>query len=310
MRAVRSTASGIEVLDVPEPAGPGVRVQVRSSGICGSDLHMLSWGALPVTLGHEVGGTLEDGTPVAVWPSRPCGTCDRCLAGEVAQCRSGMGNVYGVGHDGGMADLLAVEERNVFPLPAGLSVADASLVEPVACSVHALRRAGLRTGERVAVVGAGAIGLGAAAAARWLDCPVDVAARHPAQRDAATSFGAGLDPDGEYDVVVDAAGTSGALEACLGLVRPGGTVALVATHWEPVQLPAFFTSKEPRLVGAVTHGDSEEGHDMVAAAQLLADLPEVPKAMITHRLPLDRAAEAFRVAADRAAGAIKVVLEP
>jgi threonine dehydrogenase-like Zn-dependent dehydrogenase len=87
-------------------------------------------------------------------------------------------------------------------------------------------------------------------------------------------------------------------------------VALVATHWEPVQLPAFFTSKEPRLVAAVTHGDHEDGHDMAAAAQLLADLPRVPTAMITHRVPLDRAADAFRIAADRAAGAIKVVLEP
>jgi threonine dehydrogenase-like Zn-dependent dehydrogenase len=310
MRAVRNTESGIEVLDLPEPSGDGVRVHVRSSGICGSDLHMLSWGALPVTLGHEVGGTLDDGTPVAVWPSRPCGACDRCLAGEVAQCRTGMGNVYGVAHDGGMADVLVVEERNIVPLPAGVSAAEGSLVEPVACSVHALRRAGVQAGDRVAVVGAGAIGLGAAAAAVWMDCRVDVAGRHAAQRDAATSIGAGLDPDGEYDVVVDAAGTSSGLEACIGLVRPGGTVALVATHWEPVQLPAFFTSKEPRLVAAVTHGDSDGGHDMVAAAQLLADLPQVAKAMITHRMPLDRAAEAFRIAADRAGGAVKVVLEP
>jgi threonine dehydrogenase-like Zn-dependent dehydrogenase len=310
MRAVRNTDSGIEVLDVPEPADSGVRVVVRSSGICGSDLHMLSWGALPVTLGHEIGGHLTDGTPVAVWPSRPCGHCDRCLAGEMAQCRTGMGNVYGVAHDGGMADLLVVDERNIVPLPAGVSVADAALVEPIACSVHALRRAGVRAGDRVAVVGAGAIGLGAVAAATWLDCTVDVAARHPAQRAAATTIGAGLDPEGEYDVVVDAAGTSSALETCVGLLRPGGTIALVATHWEPVQLPAFFTSKEPRLVGAVTHGDTDEGHDMVAAAQLLADLPQVPGAMITHRLPLDRAADAFRLAADRAAGAIKVVLEP
>lgn len=309
MRAVRHTAAGIELVEVPEPEG-GVRVAVRSSGICGSDLHMLSWGPMPFTLGHEIGGHLDDGTPVAVWPSRPCGTCDRCLAGEVAQCRTGMGSVYGVGGDGGMADAMVVEERCVVPLPAGVSPADASLVEPIACSVHALRRAGVRAGDRVAVVGAGAIGQGAAAVARWLDCQVDVAARHPAQREAATAFGAGLDPDGEYDVVVDAAGTTSAIETCFALLRPGGTVAMVATHWEPVQFPAFFTSKEPHIVGAVTHGADETGSDMAAAAQLLADMPEVAPAVITHRLPLDRAADAFRIAADRQAGAIKVVLEP
>ncbi|MCU1373139.1 MAG: Zn-dependent alcohol dehydrogenase, partial [Actinomycetia bacterium] len=189
MRAVRNTTSGIEVLDVPEPAIPGVRVTVRSSGICGSDLHLLSW-ALPVTLGHEIGGHLDDGTPVAVWPSRPCGQCDRCLAGEVAQCRTAMAVGYGVGSDGGMADTIVVDEHNVVPLPTGLAAADGCLVEPIACSVHALRRAGVRAGDRVAVVGAGAIGLGAVAAATWMDAIVDVAARHPAQRAAAAAIGA------------------------------------------------------------------------------------------------------------------------
>jgi threonine dehydrogenase-like Zn-dependent dehydrogenase len=135
---------------------------------------------------------------------------------------------------------------------------------------------------------------------------VAVAARHDAQRAAATAMGATLDPEGEFDVVVDGAGTTSALATCVQLLRPGGTLALVATHWEPVELPAFFTSKEPRMVGAVTHAND----DMASAAQLLADRPEVPAAMITHRLPLDRAADAFRIAADRAAGAVKVVLEP
>jgi 2-desacetyl-2-hydroxyethyl bacteriochlorophyllide A dehydrogenase len=205
-----------------------------------------------------------------------------------------------------MADVLVVEERNLVPLPDGVTPADASLVEPIACSVHALRRAGVQPGDRVAVVGAGAIGLGAAAAAGWLGASVAVAARHDAQRAAATAMGATLDPEGEFDVVVDGAGTTSALATCVQLLRPGGTLALVATHWEPVELPAFFTSKEPRMVGAVTHAND----DMASAAQLLADRPEVPAAMITHRLPLDRAADAFRIAADRAAGAVKVVLEP
>jgi threonine dehydrogenase-like Zn-dependent dehydrogenase len=309
MRAVRQTANGIEVVNLPIPQG-GVAVRVRSAGICGSDLHMLQWGPLPFTLGHEVGGTLEDGTPVAVWPLRPCGSCDRCVAGELAQCRVGMGSVLGVGADGGLADVMVVDERAIVPLPEGVSAADAALVEPLACSVHALRRAKVGPGDRVAVVGAGAIGLGAAAVARWLGCAVDVAVRHEAQRAAASAIGAGVAPAGEYDVVVDAAGTTSATETCFALLRPGGTVAIVATHWEPVQLPAFFTSKEPTIVGSVTHGADEDGLDMGTAARVLADLPEVAPALITHRVPLDRAAEAFRIAADRAAGAIKVIVEP
>jgi threonine dehydrogenase-like Zn-dependent dehydrogenase len=287
-----------------------VRVRVRSSGICGSDLHMIEWGPMPVTLGHEVAGHLDDGSPVAVWPLVACGSCDRCAAGELSQCRTGPGQVYGIGRDGGMADELVVDPAAIVGLPAGLDVADGALVEPVACGVHALRRAGVRAGDRVAVVGAGAIGLGVAAAAQWMGASVDVTARHPAQREAAARFGAGTDATGEYDVVVDAAGTDGAVARCVELLRPGGTIALVASYWEPVEFPQFFSMKEPVLVGANMHGRDASGTDMEAAARVLADMPEVARAVITHRFPLERARDAFATAADRAAGAIKVVLEP
>jgi len=81
MRAVRHTEAGIEVLEVPDPHDPGLRLAPASAGICGSDLHMLQWGPMPFTLGHEVGGRLDDGTPVGVrWPvarlaSLPVGVC-------------------------------------------------------------------------------------------------------------------------------------------------------------------------------------------------------------------------------------------
>lgn len=312
MRAVRNTENGIEVVDVPSPdADDGrVRVQVRAAGICGSDLHLISWGPMPVTLGHEVAGHLDDGTPVAIWPLIPCGRCDRCAAGEVTQCRQAVTQSIGIGQEGGMADEMVVARSSVVPLPDGLDVADASLVEPIACSLHALRRAPLRGDERVAVVGAGMIGLAAALVARAEGCAVDVAARHDAQRGAAERIGAGTDPDGEYDVVVDAAGTESAIKTCFDLLRPGGTLVLVASYWDPVTFPQFFSIKEPVIIGSNMHGHGEDGRDMDAAAQVLADSPAVADAMITHRFPLDDAAQAFAVAADRAAGAIKVVLEP
>ena len=312
MRAVRHTENGIEVLDVasPDTDDGRVRVHVRSAGICGSDLHMLTWGPMPVTLGHEVAGHLDDGTAVAVWPLMPCGACDRCAAGEVTQCRSAIPRSYGLGRDGGMADELIVEESCLVPLPDELDVADAALVEPIACSLHALRRAGLRGNDRAAVVGAGAIGLAAAGVARAMGCTVDVVARHDAQRDAAALIGVGTAPEGEYDVVVDAAGTDSALATCFKLLRPGGTVALVASYWEPVRFPQFFSIKEPVVIGSNMHGHDESGRDMDAAARVLADFPELASALVTHRFPLDRATEAFSVAADRAAGSIKVLLEP
>ena len=146
--------------------------------------------------------------------------------------------------------------------------------------------------------------------ARAEGCAVDVAARHDAQRAAAERVGAGTGPDGEYDVVVDAAGTEAALRTCFQLLRPGGTLALVASYWEPVTFPQFFSIKEPVIVGANMHGHGEDGRDMDAAARVLAESPEVAAALITHRFPLDHAADAFDAAGNRAAGAIKVVLEP
>jgi 2-desacetyl-2-hydroxyethyl bacteriochlorophyllide A dehydrogenase len=312
MRAVHRTDNGIEVLDVASPSTDDgrLRVHVRAAGICGSDLHMVGWGPMPVTLGHEVAGHLDDGTPVALWPLVACGECDRCAAGEVTQCRRAGSLMYGVGRDGGMADELVVEESCLVPLPAGLDVTDASLVEPVACSLHALRRAGLRGDERVVVVGAGPIGLAAAAVAHAMGCTVDVLARHESQRRAAERIGAGVEPAGEYDVVVDAAGTDSAVATCYELLRPGGTIAVVSVYWEPVHFPQFFSLKEPVVVASNYHGHGEDGRDMDVAAQVLADSPEIAAAMITHRFPLDQAADAFSVAADRASGAIKVLLEP
>ena len=110
--------------------------------------------------------------------------------------------------------------------------------------------------------------------------------------------------------MVDAAGTESAIKTCFDLLRPGGTLVLVASYWDPVTFPQFFSIKEPVIIGSNMHGHGEDGRDMDAAAQVLADSPAVADAMVTHRFPLDDAAQAFAVAADRAAGAIKVVLEP
>jgi threonine dehydrogenase-like Zn-dependent dehydrogenase len=310
VRAVRNTEQGIETVDVPAPEGPGSRVRVAGAGICGSDLHLVSFGPLPMTLGHEIGGITDDGTPVAIWPLVPCGTCDRCLAGQVQQCRTVTSTIYGVARDGGMADEIVVEPSCLVALPPGLAPADAALVEPLACGLHGIRRAGVEAGQRVAVVGAGPIGLSALAAARAAGADVDVLARHDHQRLAGERLGAGVSPKGEYDTVVEAAGTTSAVATALELLRPGGTLLLLASYWDPVTFPAFFTMKEPVLVGSQTHGAGASSRVIDDAAALLGATPDLVDTLLTHRFGLDDAAEAFRVAADRRAGAIKVVLQP
>lgn len=312
MRAVRCCDKQVHVVDVPAPQGEGVKVNVRSAGICGSDLHMVNAG-YPIggTLGHEVAGTLPDGRAVALEPLAPCGHCDMCVQGDYGLCRLGAGMLYGVGLEGGMAEQILVPERSIVPLPSNVSPADACLVEPLAVAAHGIRRMNLTPGSRVAIVGAGAVGLAAAAVLTSHLKVVDIAARHDAQKEAAQRLGAGLDPQGEYDVVVECAGNSGALKQAARLCKPGGVILLLATYWEPVEMPAAEVClKGLQIQASFLYGRQGLVRDVEMAAQLLAQRPELPDILITHRLPLDAAPEAFEIAGNRQAGAIKVVLEP
>lgn len=313
MRALRCRETGLALEDVALGApGPSeVRVRVRASGICGSDLHAIEAPPLPHTLGHEVSGLLDDGTPVAVWPVTACGHCDRCGAREPQQCRGALWNIYGYGRDGGMADAMVIERASIVPLPTGLAVRDACLVEPLACSVHGARRGGLAAGQRVAVIGGGTIGLTFCAVARAQGCEVELEARHPHQQRAGEALGARLGTRGEYDLVVDAAGTPAAIARALGLCRPGATLLLLASYPDGLALPPHtFAMNEIALIPAAAHGLGREDRDVDEAARLLARSPVIASTLITHRFPLADAAHAFRVANDRRAGAIKVVLEP
>lgn len=312
MKAVRCCDKSIQVVDVPVPTGDGVTVNVRSSGICGSDLHMLNQGfQLPGTLGHEVAGTLKDGRAVALEPLAPCGHCDMCVEGTYGLCRRGAAMLHGVFLDGGMAEKIQVPERSIVILPSNVSAADACLVEPLAVAAHGIRRLPLQANSRVAIVGAGAVGLAAAAVLTGHVKTVDVAARHAAQKEAAERLGAGLDPEGEYDFVIECAGNSEAFAQAARLCKPGATILLLGTYWEGVEFPATDVSmKCLTLHASFLYGRHGLVRDVEMAAQLLAQRPEIPDILITHRLPLDAAAEAFAIAADRKAGAIKVVLEP
>jgi threonine dehydrogenase-like Zn-dependent dehydrogenase len=289
MRAVRCREGSVQVVELPEPSGEGVRVRIRSAGICGSDLHMLAGGfPLSHTLGHEMAGLLDDGTPVVIEPIAPCGSCELCVEGRYNLCRLGPGAVLGVGRDGGMADCVVVP----------------------AVAVHGLRRAGVRAGMRAVVVGGGSIGLCAVAAAREAGCDVALLARHPAQVEAGERLGAGC-TDGEYDMAIECAGTESAVARAVELARPGGTLLLLASYWGGLTFPGFDVSmKELTIVASNMYARDGASRDIDVAAALLAARAELGAALITHRLPLAAAPEAFRIAADRRAGAIKVVLEP
>ncbi len=309
IHAVRSVAGCAALVDAPAPSGDWPILTVTAAGICGSDLGLLRFG-LPVTIGHEIAGTIGDRT-YCVEPTVSCGRCDQCAAGASQRCRGPAAHgMLGVDFDGGMADRIAVPADCLLELPAGLPVADATLVEPMAVCWHAFRRVAAVAGERVLVVGGGSIGLLAVAAARALGLDVDLAARHPHQVAAGERLGAGQ-PGGEYDITVESAGTESSLQHCIEATAPGGRVAVVGVNtgsWTVAGLPLLM--KELTIAGSYCYGRGRDGREFAEAAAALAANHEVAATVITHRFPLTDAAEAFRVAADRSAGAIKVVLEP
>ncbi|MCX6000285.1 MAG: zinc-binding dehydrogenase [Chloroflexi bacterium] len=274
MRAVYFKNGELELRDIPRVPDEGIRVHVRSVGICSSDLHMLE-GKFPVECiaGHEVAGVLDDGSPVAVEP-------------------------------------VVVPARCLVHLPANVDVRDACLAEPLAVVVHGMRRAGLEGGQRVAVIGGGTTGLCAVAVARASHAMVGLAARYAHQVTAGELPGA-KEIEGQYDLVVECAGTEKAVSQAIKLCRPKGKILMLSTHWSGLTLSQMAAQrKEIIIVLSSMYTSSSPGRDFDVAAMLLAGNPEIAKALITHRYPLAEVKQAFAVARDRKAGAIKVVLEP
>ncbi|MFP6565642.1 MAG: alcohol dehydrogenase catalytic domain-containing protein [Myxococcota bacterium] len=314
MKAVRCQNGRVLVQEVARPEGPGVRVQIASAGICGSDLHLVA-GAFPMahTLGHEFAGTLADGTAVAIEPIAPCGECIPCQRDDYHLCTLGPSMIFGMARDGGMAEEVLVPEATLVRLAPGLAARDACLVEPLAVAIHGLRQAGVGPDTRVAIVGAGSIGLSAVAATVAMGARPRLLARHDFQRAAGERLGADIaeNDDADCDVVVDAAGSSSALEAAVNLSRPGGLLLLLGTYWDGFDAPIFpICLREIRILPSSMYNRGPAGRDVEVAARMLAENPEIARTLISHRLPLEAAAEAFELARDRTRGAIKVVLEP
>jgi threonine dehydrogenase-like Zn-dependent dehydrogenase len=315
VRAVQNTDQGIRVNETTEPDGPGVRLDIASAGICRTDVNFAAHGVpgyvvTGYTYGHEFAGTTADGQGFAVEPTVYCGQCDQCRAGQTMRCTAPEHGTLGMFRDGGMCDAVTVPENMLVALPPGLEAGDACLVEPASIAWHGVRRAGLEPGERVAIVGGGSVGLLAAAAARRLGFAIDVDARHRHQMAAAERLEAGS-AHGVYDVVIDVAGSESGLARCADLTRPGGRIVILSVYYPAVPVPAVVSlTKELTLIHSIGYGRQDGIRDTEQAAAMLAADPDIAKTVITHRFPLQDAAEAFRVAGDRAAGAIKVTLHP
>jgi threonine dehydrogenase-like Zn-dependent dehydrogenase len=316
-------------LPEPEPDRYQVLLKVCRCGICGSDLHITEdpvFGARPGdVLGHEFSGEvlevgaavtdLKVGDQVSVAPLKGCGQCDSCRRGEPAWCAE----MALIG--GGYAQYAAVAARQCRKLPWGISAADGALAEPLAVALHGLMQSGLKPGDRVLVVGAGAIGLAVAFWARRLGAgAVAVSDLHRHQEARAMELGASAffeaSPDlsaqvnarlgGAPDIVFECVGRPGLIDQCIAHVRPRGTVVVLGLCTATDHFDAFRAiSKEVRIVMSVFFSMPEFG----AAIDALEGGRYAPQALISETIGLDALPAVFESLRQRTTQC-KVLVDP
>jgi L-iditol 2-dehydrogenase len=312
VRAVRFHGPGdIRVEDVPRPEpGPGdVLVQVEVALTDGTDFkayrrgHRVLLGDPPSPFGHELCGIdVATGRRVVPANSAPCSECDGCRRGDLCERLELLNGAY--------AELVLVPERiasvNLLRVPDTLPPLVAAMVEPLACCLSGVERAGIEAGQTVAIVGAGPTGLMLCAcvadAGGW---PLSVSRRSD-RSELARAFGAEPGDGRGADVVIEAAGTDEAWRLAIDLVRPGGTVAFFGglPSGAEVSVDAHrLHYEELTLRGAFHH----RPRHVKAALAFLASRAYPWEQLVTHEVSLERLPELF---ADPPPGLLKAAVRP
>jgi (R,R)-butanediol dehydrogenase/meso-butanediol dehydrogenase/diacetyl reductase len=318
----RGKSKSLEIAQVPDPT-PGngqVVIKVGRCGICGSDLHMAAGhtysfeeGAIPghefageiVAMGRDAAGVAV-GDRVAVLPFNSCGRCQACLNGEPGGCaKNRIMGTFGV--QGGYAEYVLADALWCVQLPASLGFDDGALVEPLAVSLRANRVSGIKGGDRVLVIGAGAIGIAAAYWARYSGASrIAVAATSNRREAIARAVGADAfitpEPDrkiadqsraalcGEADIVFECAGVAGSLDMAVSAVKRGGMISAPGFCWSPDMFTPMVAMIKEVTIKFTNVYDVREFEIAIGAL----DRGRVePRAMITDVVGLDATPAAF-----------------
>lgn len=323
----------LRIEDVPTPdIGPDeVLVKVKACGVCGSDIpRVFTKGTyrFPTIPGHEFAGEVaavgtnapDDwvGQRVAVFPLIPCQTCAACRTGAFAQCEDY--DYLGSRSDGAFAEYAHVPVWNLIPAPDAVSYEEAAMLEPAAVALHAMRRGRLDAGDSILIFGAGPIGLMLGGWARTCGARsvllVDIDDRkvafaqeigfkhvfNPAQQDDLGGWVRGITGHGA-DVVVEASGSSAALEQCMPNARTFGTVVLMGNPAGPMTLSQqsywAILRNELRVVGtwnSVYAGMPKDEWRLALEFMASGQLDVAP--LISHRVALEDLSDALTMMRD------------
>jgi D-arabinose 1-dehydrogenase-like Zn-dependent alcohol dehydrogenase len=300
MRAVVVSRYGgaLEVMDRPIPSAPAgeVLVRVRASGLCSTDLHLLSGrqplGDLPRILGHELAGDIAGlGAGVTGWKAGDrvtaaldvtCGRCRHCLAGATQRCTAKQR--IGFERDGGHAEYVAVPAQNLVRLPDGIDYDAASILpDAIACMYHSLIGQGrVGIGTRLLILGVGGLGIHGVQIARSAGAEVYATSRQPNRLALAAQYGAIPINTGErslevaiaeltngegVDVVADNIGTRDSVRQGLSVLRPGGKFLVVGYLDESFEVPSMrLFATEQEIIGC--RGSTKQ--DLIDVVRMVA----------------------------------------
>lgn len=328
-------------VEIPQPAEGEVLLKVRAASICGSDVSRVLKGhrMYPLILGHEVSGEIVAvgpgvdpalvGIRAAMIPLMPCMHCTYCLQGLYSSCTSY--SFLGSRRNGGFAEYVTLPAANLLPLPDGVDFEAGALIEPATVARHAMAMGRFAPGQRVAVLGAGSVGL---MAVQWLRVlgatQIIVSDVVDDNLEAACQLGATVtvnarredvvkrvieESAGGVDLALELAGSPVTLTQSIQVTRPRGSVVLTGNQPKdaafPAELMETITRKELGVFGTwMSYSAPFPGYEWTDAMSAMqrGDLRFEP--MITHRFPLCEVEDVFKGIADRSFPYRKIMLIP
>jgi threonine dehydrogenase-like Zn-dependent dehydrogenase len=313
---VFDTDRGLSMRNVAEPKllhEDDVLIQVKATGICGTDLHILG-GAYPakpgVVLGHESAGVVLEvgkavsrfkaGDRVILDPTYHCGMCTYCQSGRPNYCKDKSVTETGVSSDGTFAEYHVARQAFLHHLPEDLSFEEGALSEPLACCLNALRHTRMRSDSRVLVVGAGPMGLLFAASTVAMGCDTVIGDIQPYRLEFARGIiervhdlrGDGLmtvNGGARPDLIIDTSGRM--LDKLLPRVDRGGEILLAGldSKYEVKLNPSYLTDNGIRLVGSI-----DTDRTFAPAIDFIRRFAPIRKT-ISHRFALEEYNQAFNL---------------
>lgn len=313
------------------PEADEVLIQVKAVGICGTDIHIFNGERTdveyPRVMGHELSGIVVEtgkdvanvkaGDHVVLDPVMACGTCRTCKRGHENVCESV--KCFGVQMDGSFQDYIRVPAKQVYAVSEQIPFEEAAVAEPFSVAANILSRAEVAAGDRVAVIGAGTIGLCIVQGAKSIGAGVlamDISDRKLEKakefgadacvntKDTAFSSAVEAFAPGGVDVIIDAVGITPFVEKCISLAAPFGRIVVISFDERPARIsPAVVTKRELSVLGSRMNCKR-----MPMVIKWMEEKAIRPEAMISRIYPLEELQKAFEETIRDAQTNIKTII--